>query len=279
MKGILKLLRVKHYIKNVLIFLPLFFAGQIFSPKRIVECTYGFIAFSLTASAVYILNDIKDVDKDRKHPTKRMRPIASGKISKGKAGILFAGCILVAILISVCRRQVMGLLILGIYLIVNIMYSCGLKNIPIIDVVILASGFVLRIVYGGIIADIEISQWLYLVVMAGSLFMGLGKRRNELVCQKETRTVLKYYSKAFLDKNMYVCVAMVDIFYAMWSMETKIIGGVWTVPLLIVIMMKYSMDIEGESDGDPIEVILRDKVLISLVIVYALVICILLYVF
>ena len=78
---------------------------------------------------------------------------------------------------------------------------------------------------------------------------------------------------------MYVCVAMVDIFYAMWSIETKIIGGVWTVPLLIVIMMKYSMDIEGESDGDPIEVILRDKVLISLVIVYALVICILLYVF
>lgn len=278
MKDILKLLRVHHYIKNILVIIPLFFAGKIFDLRLVVESAYGFAAFSLVSSAVYVLNDLKDVEKDRNHPKKKNRPIASGRVSAQKAIILFAVCILLAVLISVYRRQWTGLVILGIYLFLNFLYSCGLKSVPIVDIVILASGFVLRIVYGGFITDIEISNWLYLVVVAGSLFMGLGKRRNELVKRSDTRDVLKYYSEPFLDKNMYVCVALVDIFYTMWSLETVDARSVWTVPLVIIIMMKYSLNIEGESDGDPIEVILHDEVLIILVMVYAISIFALLYI-
>lgn len=278
MKDILKLLRVHHYIKNLLVFIPLFFSGRLFDRRLFVDCLYGFIAFSLISSVVYILNDIRDIEKDRKHEKKRHRPIASGHISIKKASAIAGICLVVALTICVVQRQWLGMIILIVYLFLNILYSFGLKCIPIVDIVILASGFVLRIIYGGVIANIEISRWLFLVVVVGSLFMGLGKRRNELIKKTDTRDVLKYYSESFLDKNMYVCVALVDVFYAMWSLEAIDSRSVWTIPIIIIIMMKYSLDIEGESDGDPIEVIIRDKILILLVLIYAICIFTLLYI-
>lgn len=278
MKDILKLLRVHHYIKNLLVFIPLFFSGRLFDRRLFVDCLYGFIAFSLISSVVYILNDIRDIEKDRKHEKKRHRPIASGRISIKKASAIAGICLVVVLTICVVQRQWLGMIILIVYLFLNILYSFGLKCIPIVDIVILASGFVLRIIYGGVIANIEISRWLFLVVVVGSLFMGLGKRRNELIKKTDTRDVLKYYSESFLDKNMYVCVALVDVFYAMWSLEAIDSRSVWTIPIIIIIMMKYSLDIEGESDGDPIEVIIRDKILILLVLIYAICIFTLLYI-
>lgn len=278
MKAILKLLRVHHYIKNLLIFVPLFFSRRFFDGTLFLECLYGFVSFSLVSSFVYIINDIRDVEKDRKHEKKKNRPIASGKISIRKAVIIACICLLTIVALALCRHQWTGLLILMIYLGMNLLYSFGLKSVPIVDIVILASGFVLRIIYGGIITGIEISNWLFLVVVVGSLFMGLGKRRNELTRQTDTRDVLKYYTESFLDKNMYVCVALVDVFYAMWSLESIDSRSIWTIPIMIIIMMKYSLDIEGESDGDPIEVILHDKVLILLVCLYVICIFALLYI-
>lgn len=153
----------------------------------------------------------------------------------------------------------------------------GLKNIPIVDIVILASGFVIRIFYGGIITNITISKWLYLVITVGSLYMGLGKRRNELKKQTKTRDVLKYYNVNFLDKNMYVCVALSIVFYSLWTLEMPNPQISWTIPIFIILLMCYSLDVEGDSDGDPVEVILHDKILIGLLVLYALFIFILLY--
>ena len=155
----------------------------------------------------------------------------------------------------------------------------GLKNKPIIDVVILASGFVIRVLFGGLITGVEISKWLYLVIVTGSLYMGLGKRRNELRAQTDTREVLKYYNENFLDKNMYVCVALVNVFYALWSIEMPNPRMIWTVPFFIVLLMCYSLDVEGDSDGDPVEVIIHDKALIGIIITYVMCIFVLLYVF
>lgn len=142
----------------------------------------------------------------------------------------------------------------------------------------MASGFLLRIIYGGILTDVEVSKYLYLVVIAAALFMGLGKRRNELKVQKDTREVLRYYTEAFLDKNAYVCVALIIVFYTLWTVESENSLTVWTVPLVIAILMKYSLDIEGESDGDPIEVLLHDKMLVILTLLYGIAIFIILYV-
>lgn len=277
MKEYLKLLRIKHYIKNILIFVPMFFGGAIFDKDKLFYGGLGFIAFCMISSAIYVLNDLRDIEKDRQHPTKRNRPLASGRVKPQQGIIAMIGCLFVACVISIVLGNICAALLLGGYLVLNVAYSMGLKNKPIIDIVILASGFVIRIFYGGVITNIEISKWLYLVITVGSLYMGLGKRRNELKKQKETRIVLKYYNVEFLDKNMYVCVALTNVFYALWTLEMPNPKISWTIPIFIILLMCYSLDVEGDSDGDPVEVILHDKFLIGLISLYTVCIFTLLY--
>ena len=268
MNKYIKPLRVKHYIKNLLVFVPLFFSKQIFDSGKIVNAILGFISFSMISSAIYIINDYRDIEKDRNHPVKKNRPLASGAIGKNQALVAMLICCLLAFGITGLCLTMQGLVAIALYFALNILYSFGLKNKPIVDVVILASGFVIRVVYGGLINDIKISSFLFLVVVVGSLYMGLGKRRNEYRKQTDTREVLKYYSESFLDKNMYVCMTLADVFYAMWALEMDYKGLLWTIPYFMIILMSYSRDVEGESDGDPVEVILNDKLLVLLVVGY-----------
>lgn len=277
MKDYVKLLRVKHYIKNLLVFVPMFFGGVIFEKERLISAGLGFICFSLISSAVYILNDYRDIEKDRNHPTKKNRPLASGRVDPKIALAIMVSCLVIATVISVFLGSIGGAICLLLYFLLNVAYSMGLKNKPILDVVILASGFVLRVLYGGNITDVEISRWLYLVVTTGSLYMGLGKRRNELKARTDTREVLKYYNESFLDKNMYVCLALANVFYALWTLELTSPYISWTVPVFIVMLMCYSLDTEGDSEGDPVEVILKDKTLISIILIYSISIFALLY--
>lgn len=278
MKKYIQLLRIKHYIKNVLVYLPLFFSGALFVPEKLLRATLGFLCFSLVSSAVYILNDYRDVEKDRNHPTKRNRPLASGSVKKGTAILLCIVCLAVSASISLYLDSLSAAVVLILYFALNVAYSMGLKNRPIIDIMILASGFVIRVFYGGFVTGTVISKWLYLVITTGSLYMGLGKRRNELKAHKDTREVLKYYNEAFLDKNMYVCLGMANVFYALWTLEMPHPSIIWTVPVFFMMLMCYSLDTEGNSDGDPVEVILKDKVLIGIVAAYALCIFMLLYI-
>lgn len=278
MKDYIKLLRVKHYIKNILIFMPMFFAGNIFDVDAIMQGVLGFITFCVVSSGVYILNDLKDIDKDRNHITKKERPLASGKIKVRTAIIMMFFCWGIAIFLSLLIGKLWATILLILYLVLNVAYSMGFKNKPIIDIVILAAGFVIRIFYGGVVTQIDISKWMFLVVVTGSLYMGLGKRRNELKTSKDTREVLKFYSVEFLDKNMYVCVALADVFYALWTLEMPDSRMTWTIPIFIILLMCYSLDAEGNSDGDPVEVILHDKVLIGVILAYAICVFSLLYI-
>lgn len=285
MKTYLKLLRVRHYIKNMLIFIPLFFNRTFFDKQSLLNAIIGFLSFSLICSAVYIFNDIKDAEKDRLHPIKRKRPIASGDVSVLKAIVILIICFVLSIALNliVCMRITDGwsFAFLLLYFVLNVAYSLKLKRLPVVDVVILTSGFIIRVIYGAIITDINISGWLYLTVFAGAFFLGLGKRRNEmkrLGNEGDTRSVLQYYNYDFLDKNMYVCVALADTFYALWAIETSIPYMVWTVPLVIVILMKYSLNIEkDEGGGDPVEVLFNDKILIFLCLLLALIMVWVLY--
>lgn len=274
----IKLMRPKHYIKNVLVFVPCFFNRNLFNTDKTQKAIVGFVCFCLVSSAVYIINDIKDVEKDKKHTTKKNRPIASGKVSIKMACILMVLCLLISGVLSfICTP--FSLAFLGLYFLMNAAYSLALKNKPIIDVVILAFGFVLRVLYGGAVTGVEVSRWLYLVIVFGSLYMGLGKRRNELMQQNDTREVLKHYNQAFLDKNMYVSMALVIVFYALWTLEFDIPAIQWTVPYVAVIFFRYSFDVEGENDGDPVEVLLHDKILIFMALAYIVFIVSLLYFF
>lgn len=287
MKNYLKLLRIKHWLKNGLVLLPLFFGKSIFNLNKIFFVLIAFIIFSFISSIVYIINDINDIEADRNHPKKKNRPLASGKVSiKNAILVLILLMILSISLIIYLYNKTTNIFIILIpllYLILNILYSTKLKHIPIIDVAILVSGFVLRVYYGGIASNIEISSWLYLMIMFGSFYLGFGKRRNEMK-HNNTRKVLKYYNKEFLDKNMYVSLGLSIISYSLWCVDplTKLnISSnylVLTIPLVMMIFQKYSLIIEGDSDGDPIEVILNDRLLILLITAYIIVMIFIIYI-
>ncbi len=276
MKPYLKLMRVHHYIKNCLVFAALACSGQLFNPQKLTSCVLAFIAFCMISSVVYIINDIRDKEKDRKHPTKCKRPIAAGTVSVRNAWILAIVLFAIAMLCNYLIFQLTSTLLFALYLILNLAYSFGLKNVPIVDVSILVAGFLIRIMYGAFVTEIAISNWLYLTVIALSFYFALGKRRNELkqIGDGETRKVLKAYPINFLDKNMGMCLTLANVFYALWSMDEKTMSFynnsylIFTVPMVLLITMKYSLDVEGKSDGDPVEVLLHDKALIALCVVY-----------
>ena len=284
MKNYIKLLRVKHYIKNLLIFAPLFFSGALLG-EIAIKVVYSFIPFCLSTSFVYIINDIKDVEKDKRHPTKCRRPIASGAVNINSAKIysviimmLAAGFAVGAVILDLYPYTTIFLL--AIYIILNILYSNGLKNVPVIDVLILAVGFVLRLYYGSCVTQVEISPWLYLTVVGGAFYLGMGKRRNEVRNQSDgnTRAVLRKYNYEFLDKNMYVCVAFTEVCYALWTIQSLNKHLIWTVPIIMVIFMKYSLNIESkDSEGDPINVLLEDKVMLGSVLLYGVIVFVSIY--
>lgn len=274
-KDYICLMRVHHYIKNFLIFAALACSGQFFCWEKLLTALTGFGAFCTASSVVYTINDIRDQEKDRQHPTKRNRPIASGKIPVKNAWVLAVILLAASALCNVYSFHAVSSLLLALYLVLNLAYSFGLKNVPLVDVAILVSGFLLRVIYGAVVTEIAISNWLYLTVIALAFYFSLGKRRNELKRENGsgTRKVLKYYTVAFLDKNMYMCLTLAIGFYALWCMDGSTVslyggGMVFTVPIVLLITMKYSMDVEGDSDGDPVEVLLRDKALVLLCAAY-----------
>ena len=235
---------------------------------------------------MYIINDIQDVEKDRKHPTKCKRPIASGAVSVREAYLLAIIIAVVGIILNyfACGFSILWLVIVLLYIGLNFAYSMWLKNLPIIDITILVSGFLLRVLYGSAITSIEVSNWLYLTVISMSFYLGLGKRRNELNTQgSKSRKVLKFYNHNFLDKNMYMCLGLTIVFYSLWCVDSTTIARysnnniVWTVPLVMLICMKYSLNVEGESDGDPVSVLLKDKILMGMAFLYAIIVLLIIY--
>lgn len=281
MKDYLKLIRIKHWLKNTLVFLPTVFGGKLLEPKIFFVALVGMVVFSLLSSAIYVHNDIQDIELDKKHPFKKKRPLPSGKISISNAKIIRNILLIFTIVLSFALyksiKNIFSLIIPLIYLIINIMYSKGLKNIAIIDVLIIAIGFLLRVLYGSSITNIEMSNWLYLMILSGSFYLGFGKRRNEIIKNgNNSRKVLKSYSKEFLDKNMHNCLTFSIVSYSMWATDTSVINRIgnnyliWTIPLIMVILMLYSLEIENDSYGDPVEVITNNKKILISIIIYCI---------
>ena len=283
---LLRLMRPKHYIKNLLIFVSITFDRNLFNPPVLLQALMGFAAFCLLTSAVYVLNDIRDAEADRRHAVKRNRPVASGAVSVPAARLLSAVLLAAALAIQLTAFGARGgsLFFMLAYFAVNLGYSLGLKHVPFLDIVLLVMGFVLRVVYGAAIMGSSTSAWVYLTVFSLSFYLGLGKRRNELTrTQGDTRKVLQYYSYEFLDKFMYLCLTLAVTFYALWSADGEVAAKygtdklVWTVPLVMIILMKYSADIASNSYGDTVDVITHDKVLLALGVLFGVVMVALIY--
>ncbi len=286
MKTYLKLLRVNHYIKNLLIFLPLIFSGNFFNIPMLKITILSFISFCLMASAIYIFNDLLDYEKDRLHPKKKYRPIASDKISKTQAKIIFTVLIILSLLIELSlywfgkislNTLIISISLLLLYLIINIFYSILGKHIPILDILLLSFGFILRVFFGGSVTQVTISSWLYLTILSFSLYLVLGKRKGELEKNKDfQRKVLKYYTVPYLEKFMNIYLALTLAFYSLWCATNTIVDNnllIYSIFFIIFIVMKYSLNIENTQNeymGDPVEVVLHDKILLLGILLYAI---------
>jgi decaprenyl-phosphate phosphoribosyltransferase len=284
LRDFFRLIRVKHYLKNGLIFTPLLFSGKLAESNGFVRTLWASLAFCAVASVVYIINDIRDVDRDRKHPKKKFRPIASGAVSVRQASMFAVLLAIVAFGFGyLSKAGMVTWLLLATYLAINVTYSAGLKNVPLVDVTILAAGFVLRVLFGASVLNIEVSRWLYLTVLAGAFYMGLGKRRGELLTVgTKSRKVNEFYTHSFLDKNMYVCLALTLVFYSLWATDPSRVTHhslFWTIPIVMVLAMTYSLDVEKDgSMADPVDVLTANRTLTFFTVVYIVLTGFLLYV-
>lgn len=258
----LKEMRIKSWLKNAFVFLPIIFSLELFEWNKLLDAGILALAFCLISSAIYVLNDISDVEKDRKHEVKKHRPIASGEISFPCAWILWIFLTLAGFGMALWVNLQSVFLILT-YVIINILYSKWLKTKVLIDCFCIAAGFVLRVLVGGTIVSAGVSDWMFLTVIALSLFMAFGKRRGELCSYSggETREVLENYKMNFLDGVVFMCAALSMVFYSLWSIsqEAKM---VYTVPIVLFIVIRYLFLVfTGRAEGDPTTLILSDKTL------------------
>lgn len=266
------LLRIRHWIKNFIILIPAFYGGVVLQKDVLPRLLIGFLSFALCASAIYTLNDLCDAEKDRMHPVKCSRPLASGAVSRTEGIVLLCICTATALVLDwlLCGFRI-GALIPVLYLLLNLLYSLSWKNKPVTDIVILVSGFFLRMLYGSYITDVRISNWLYLTLIALSLFMAFGKRRNEKrSCGDSTRSVLSRYTDSYLNSSMYIYLAIFLVFYALWSTDAGALPGmIYTTPLVIIMAMRYTFTLESDPHGNPVDMILGDKILLLLGALYA----------
>jgi decaprenyl-phosphate phosphoribosyltransferase len=265
--ALLRAMRPKQWIKNVLVAAAPLASGQLVEPAVQRQTAIAFIAFSLAASAVYLVNDVRDVEADRSHPRKRYRPIAAGELAPATALIaatlLFAGGAAVALLASV------GLLVVVvIYILLTFAYSFLLKTQPVIDLAVIAGGFILRALAGGVAADIEFSPWFLLVAGFGSLFMAAGKRFSELrsVGAGATRASLERYTEGYLRFVWAMSATVAVMTYCLWAIE---VADRWPRPVLaeasiapfVLGILRYAVDVERGAADTPEEVVLNDRLL------------------
>lgn len=288
MTTILAQLRVKHYIKNALVFLPLVFSMNLMDLASLAQATLIFVAFCAASSGIYVVNDILDAPKDRLHPRKKLRPIASGAMEPRAGAVLAAVCIVVGFALA-GSVNLAAALVLTFYLLINALYSIWLKHIVLVDVFCVMSGFLLRVAAGAVAIGVPLSGWLMLTIMALSLFMAFGKRRGELRLLTKnagyTRGVLSKYSDAFLDRAMYSMLTLSAAFYALWAIDRETVSRVgteyliWTAPLVIAGLLRYAYRVEnGLGDGDPTNVLFADKPLLCIIIAYIVAVGVIVYV-
>jgi 4-hydroxybenzoate polyprenyltransferase len=267
-----RLMRPHHWVKNVFILAGLFFSVEWKNVPLLIHAAAAFAAFCLGASGIYCLNDAADAEKDRLHPVKRLRPVASGELKKGTARA--AGSILIAAGLGLAARTDLRLgAMLGAYLIVNLLYSRWLKDHVLVDVFCIASGFILRLLAGTWGLGIEPSQWFLLCTMALSLFLGFSKRYAERIAVdrplEEKRSVLKSYSPEFLRALMSITLSATLITYGLYttSPRTLMVHGterlIYTLPIAMFGMFRYLYLVMERGLGEnTIADILRDRQMI-----------------
>ena len=287
-KDYLSLFRIPQWIKNLFVFVPIMFAQKLFDSGYFITALEGFFIFSLTSSIVYTINDTVDAEADKLHPKKKNRPIASGKISK--AGAISAAFVLAAIVItSLTFYNIHFVISVTAYLVLNICYSFFLKHMVLLDVFSIAAGFMLRVIGGAFIINVEISSWLILTTLFISLFLGVMKRHSELIRFKnsenpETRKVLAFYSTDFTTQMATVSASAVIICYALYTVAERTVSVfhtenlIYTTPIVVFGIFRYMFLVYMNNKGEnTTKIMLTDKAMISTVLIYVFVTAFIIY--
>ncbi len=273
--GMIKALRPKQWVKNVLVLAAPMAAGadSLFHTRTLIDVAIAFVAFCLAASAIYLINDAKDVEADRAHPTKQFRPIAAGVLPVGLAYFMAVVLIIASVGVSWLASSGHSLaLVMAVYIALQLGYCFGWKHQPVIDIALVSSGFMLRAMAGGVAAGIALSQWFLLVAAFGSLFMAAGKRYAEILLAQQSgakiRKALEGYTPTYLRFVWTLAATLVVIAYALWGFQMAEVNsgsaGVWyqisMVPFTVAIL-RYAADVDRGAGGAPDELALSDRTL------------------
>ena len=280
LNALLKTMRLRQWTKNGFVFFALIFDKQLFIVDSFLRTLAGFFLFCLISSAVYLLNDIADVEADRQHPEKKHRPIASGKLPLNVATGAAVGLIVITLPVAYYLAPALAL-ILAVYLLINILYSSWLKHIPILDVLIISAGFVLRVAAGvTLITVVRFSPWLYVITTLFSLYIGFGKRRAEMTLLEEDasehRKVFDGYTLPLIDQYITIVSGTTIVAYSLYTFNTPNLppnnhSMMLTIPFVVYGIFRYLQLIQtGHAAGAPDEVALKDRPLQITVLLWGL---------
>ena len=287
-KDYLKLFRIPQWIKNLFVFVPLLFSKNLFEQNYFITVFLGFIAFSLTSSIVYIINDIADVEADKQHPIKKLRPLPSGKLSRNKAIISAFFLAVLVVLLLLNFNYKFSLAIIS-YFVLNVFYSSILKNIVLLDIFSIATGFMLRILAGAFIINVFVSSWLILTTMFISLFLAIMKRQSEIRLNHEigghtSRKVLSSYSLEFTNQMATVAASGVIICYALYTVANRTVSIfgterlIYTTPFVVFGIFRYMYLVYINKKGEnTTEIMITDLQMIINVILYVITTTLIIY--
>lgn len=279
LKHLLKAMRPRQWTKNGFVFFGLIFDKQLFLPEPFLRTLEGFFLFCLISSSVYLFNDIADIEADRKHPEKKNRPLASGKVPIGTATTTAVILAVLALVLGYLLEPRFAAAV-TVYFVINLLYSRWLKHVPILDVLIISAGFVLRVAGGVTLITVErFSPWLYVITVLFSLYLGFGKRRAEMSLLEKGagshRKVLDGYTIPLLDQYITIVSGMTIVTYSLYSFSAENLPGnhsmMLTIPFVVYGIFRYLQLIQtGHAAGSPEEVALKDRPLQATVILWGL---------
>ncbi|MFQ3244789.1 MAG: decaprenyl-phosphate phosphoribosyltransferase [Arenicella sp.] len=278
MKALIQLLRPSHYIKNVFVFMPLFFAGRADNLNDLSTVAIAFVAFCLMASAVYVLNDISDIQTDKQHHKNKNRPLAAELITLKAAYCLLAICLILSLLLASSLSMDTLLLLLG-YFALNVAYSIRLKHIPIVDISIISSGFVLRLFVGSTAVDVMLSQWIVIMTFLLALFLAISKRRDDVLIFEATgqkmRVAVDGYNLKFLDASISMLGAIIVVAYLMYVTSPEVAqrlgsDSLYLTSLFVVIgVLRYlHRTLVQQDTGSPTKIALSDRFMQATIILW-----------
>jgi len=268
--GLLRLIRPKHWVKNLFVLAPLIFSGTFTRPMVTLLAVFGTLLFCVAASIVYIINDLSDVQRDRLHPVKRLtRPIASGAVSVTEARVVLI--ILAALLVVGTFVSIPLVAVLIGYILLNLLYSVWLKSIPVVDIFCVAAGFVLRVYAGARVIDVPLSSWMMVTTLSIALYLAAIKRRDELDAQGDgARAVLGQYSVALLDRFALMSSVCSMVFYSLFVVTTRPVLA-FTIPLVLFGIFRYWFLVDrGERGESPTDALWSDRTLAITVVLWGL---------